>query len=164
MDIFDVFDLDSQKRKADEVEDNGTSGEADNIDNNLIDQLLSNAKKFKQDSPNLAANIDERSSSNVNEVEEEFAEDLKQFTPRVAIHELETKSSCVHEVVIPTDLEYIPLRDLTESPNYKPAKEYKFVLDPFQKEAILCIENNQSVLGNILLILLVHFNSIKICL
>lgn len=27
-----------------------------------------------------------------------------------------------------------------------PAKEYKFVLDPFQKEAILCIENNQSVL------------------
>lgn len=27
-----------------------------------------------------------------------------------------------------------------------PAKEYSFVLDPFQKEAILCIENNQSVL------------------
>uniref|UniRef100_A0A182T4D2 Helicase ATP-binding domain-containing protein n=1 Tax=Anopheles maculatus TaxID=74869 RepID=A0A182T4D2_9DIPT len=28
----------------------------------------------------------------------------------------------------------------------KPAKEYAFVLDPFQKEAILCIENSQSVL------------------
>lgn len=27
-----------------------------------------------------------------------------------------------------------------------PAKEYPFPLDPFQKEAILCIENNQSVL------------------
>lgn len=28
----------------------------------------------------------------------------------------------------------------------KPAREYPFVLDPFQKEAILCIDNNQSVL------------------
>lgn len=27
-----------------------------------------------------------------------------------------------------------------------PAKEYSFVLDPFQKEAIQCIENDQSVL------------------
>lgn len=28
----------------------------------------------------------------------------------------------------------------------EPAKEYPFILDPFQKEAILCIENDQSVL------------------
>lgn len=27
-----------------------------------------------------------------------------------------------------------------------PAKTYPFTLDPFQREAILCIENNQSVL------------------
>lgn len=33
-----------------------------------------------------------------------------------------------------------------EPSNGPPAKEYSFVLDPFQKEAILCIENNQSVL------------------
>lgn len=33
-----------------------------------------------------------------------------------------------------------------ENKQSKSAKEYKFVLDPFQKEAILCIENNQSVL------------------
>ncbi len=31
-------------------------------------------------------------------------------------------------------------------PTTPPAKEYQFILDPFQKEAILCIENNQSVL------------------
>lgn len=31
-------------------------------------------------------------------------------------------------------------------PTAAPAKEYAFVLDPFQKEAINCIENNQSVL------------------
>ena len=43
---------------------------------------------------------------------------------------------------MPPDQEYVPL----ENNLHKPAKEYKFVLDPFQKEAILCIENNQSVL------------------
>lgn len=37
---------------------------------------------------------------------------------------------------------YLPLVPSTNAP----AKEYSFVLDPFQKEAILCIENNQSVL------------------
>lgn len=26
------------------------------------------------------------------------------------------------------------------------AKEYKFILDPFQQEALLCLDNNQSVL------------------
>lgn len=39
-------------------------------------------------------------------------------------------------------MEYVPL----EKSTLKPAKEYPFVLDPFQKEAILCIDNNQSVL------------------
>lgn len=38
--------------------------------------------------------------------------------------------------------EYIPLAPVTGTP----AKEYAFVLDPFQKEAIQCIENDQSVL------------------
>jgi len=31
-------------------------------------------------------------------------------------------------------------------PNPKPAKEYKFILDTFQKQAIACLEANQSVL------------------
>ncbi|KAG7153867.1 Exosome RNA helicase MTR4-like, partial [Homarus americanus] len=37
---------------------------------------------------------------------------------------------------------YIPLKP----PKDKPARTYPFILDPFQKEAILCIDNNQSVL------------------
>ncbi len=40
-------------------------------------------------------------------------------------------------------MEYQPLKN---NPNTVPAKEYPFVLDPFQKEAILCLENSQSVL------------------
>jgi len=55
---------------------------------------------------------------------------------------LDTKGGCTHEVAIPPDQEYLPLIK-SDTP---PAKTYKFVLDPFQEEAILCIENNQSVL------------------
>ncbi|KAL1117753.1 hypothetical protein AAG570_004068 [Ranatra chinensis] len=33
-----------------------------------------------------------------------------------------------------------------KKPTTAPAKEYKFILDPFQKEAIMCIENDESVL------------------
>nr|XP_033341153.1 exosome RNA helicase MTR4 [Megalopta genalis] len=67
---------------------------------------------------------------------------IEELAPRIKIHTIETIESCTHEVAVPPDYEYVPL----ENKQGKPAKEYKFVLDPFQKEAILCIENNQSVL------------------
>nr|XP_012141644.1 PREDICTED: superkiller viralicidic activity 2-like 2 isoform X2 [Megachile rotundata] len=75
---------------------------------------------------------------------EPVLEDLnvEDLAPRIKIHTIETIESSTHEVAVPPDYEYVPLeRKVT-----KPAKEYKFLLDPFQKEAILCIENNQSVL------------------
>ncbi|XP_076635759.1 exosome RNA helicase Mtr4 [Colletes latitarsis] len=67
---------------------------------------------------------------------------VEELAPRIKIHTIETIESCTHEVAVPPDYQYVPL----ENKQSKPAKEYKFVLDPFQKEAILCIENNQSVL------------------
>lgn len=45
-------------------------------------------------------------------------------------------------MAVPHDSEYIPLRP-SQNP---PSRNYPFILDPFQKEAILCLENNQSVL------------------
>lgn len=71
---------------------------------------------------------------------------LEELMPRVEIHQLETEEGCIHEVVIPTDLTYQPLRNLKNTEGYVPAKKYEFTLDPFQKEAVLCVENNQSVL------------------
>ncbi|OAD61477.1 Superkiller viralicidic activity 2-like 2 [Eufriesea mexicana] len=67
---------------------------------------------------------------------------IEELAPRIKIHVIETIESCTHEVAVPPDYEYVPL----ENKQSKSAKEYKFILDPFQKEAILCIENNQSVL------------------
>ena len=62
--------------------------------------------------------------------------------PRIQIHRLETIEACTHEVAIPPGMEYVPL----VVTGAKPPKEYPFILDPFQKEALLCVENNQSVL------------------
>ncbi|XP_055713535.1 exosome RNA helicase MTR4 [Phlebotomus papatasi] len=61
---------------------------------------------------------------------------------RITIHVIDSPEACTHEVAVYPGQEYIPLEPLTGPP----AKEYSFVLDAFQKEAILCIENNQSVL------------------
>lgn len=64
--------------------------------------------------------------------------------PRIKIFAVESLDgeSCIHEIALPFNFDYLPLnRD-----SNKPAKVYEFELDPFQKEAIVCIENNQSVL------------------
>lgn len=76
--------------------------------------------------------------------EDESAVDEKLLMsgPRISIHTLETIEQCTHEVAVPPDADYAPLRPY----HGPPAKEYPFVLDPFQKEAILCLQNSQSVL------------------
>ncbi|XP_027881297.1 exosome RNA helicase MTR4 [Xiphophorus couchianus] len=67
---------------------------------------------------------------------------LAEFMPQVKVEQVETVEGCSHEVALPSDEEYKPLKPRVG----KAAKEYPFVLDPFQREAILCIDNNQSVL------------------
>lgn len=62
-------------------------------------------------------------------------------SPQIKIHVVEALELCLHEVALPPDIDYRPL----QRPK-KLLKEYKFLLDPFQKEAIMCIENDESVL------------------
>ena len=54
--------------------------------------------------------------------------------------------TCLHEVSYPPD--YVPPSDIAppEKSSKKPAKEYPFTLDPFQQEAVRCIEAGESVL------------------
>ncbi|GAC96497.1 hypothetical protein PHSY_004077 [Pseudozyma hubeiensis SY62] len=49
-----------------------------------------------------------------------------------------------HQVALPPDYPYVPLSQ--HIPNDPPAKEYKFTLDPFQRNSVSCIERNESVL------------------
>ncbi|XP_049909882.1 exosome RNA helicase MTR4 [Epinephelus moara] len=67
---------------------------------------------------------------------------LAEFMPQIKVEQVETVEGCSHEVALPASDEYKPLKPRVG----KAAKEYPFVLDPFQREAILCIDNNESVL------------------
>nr|XP_019937605.1 PREDICTED: superkiller viralicidic activity 2-like 2 [Paralichthys olivaceus] len=67
---------------------------------------------------------------------------LAEFMPQVKVEQVETVEGCSHEVALPASDEYKPLKGRVG----KAAKEYPFILDPFQREAILCIDNNESVL------------------
>ncbi|KAJ6669920.1 hypothetical protein lerEdw1_000469 [Lerista edwardsae] len=72
------------------------------------------------------------------------AEDLNlaDLMPKVKVQAVETVEGCTHEVALPADEDFIALKPRTG----KAAKEYPFILDAFQREAILCVDNNQSVL------------------
>ncbi|XP_035632599.1 exosome RNA helicase MTR4 [Oncorhynchus keta] len=67
---------------------------------------------------------------------------LADCMPKVRVEPVETVEGCNHEVALPANEEYKQLNPRVG----KAAKEYPFILDPFQREAILCIDNNQSVL------------------
>ncbi|XP_046900625.1 exosome RNA helicase MTR4 [Hypomesus transpacificus] len=67
---------------------------------------------------------------------------LADLMPKVKVQPVETVEGCNHEVALPDNEEYTPLKPRVG----KAAKEYPFILDPFQREALLCIDNNQSVL------------------
>ncbi|KAK2823697.1 hypothetical protein Q7C36_020297 [Tachysurus vachellii] len=67
---------------------------------------------------------------------------LGDLMPKVKVEQVETVEGCTHEVALPADQEYTQLKPRVG----KAAKDYPFILDPFQREAILCMDNNQSVL------------------
>lgn len=90
------------------------------------------------------AEAPEPKCSKIEEEDDETVVDEKMLLdgPRIKIHTLDTLEQCTHEVAVPPDTEYAALRPYLGPP----AKEYPFTLDPFQKEAILCLQNSQSVL------------------
>ncbi|XP_052870267.1 exosome RNA helicase MTR4 isoform X2 [Anopheles cruzii] len=67
---------------------------------------------------------------------------LDSIESHIKVHTIQSPDACTHEVAVYPGQKYMPL----VAPVGPPSKEYPFVLDPFQREAILCIENSQSVL------------------
>ncbi|KAF3821679.1 hypothetical protein GH733_009721 [Mirounga leonina] len=67
-------------------------------------------------------------------MEESVTEDLSlaDLMPRVKVQSVETVEGCTHEVALPADEDYLPLKPRVG----KAAKEYPFILDAFQREAI----------------------------
>ncbi|KAF9421398.1 hypothetical protein HW555_002613 [Spodoptera exigua] len=136
--LFDCFDEsapddasiqlpDIKKEKSEPVADNPTESTSLKRLHEEVEVIEQTTKKQKADED------DTELTSDIN---------LDLLNARIVIHTLETHEGCTHEVAIPPNHEYAPLMPITG----EPAKQYSFILDPFQKEAILCIDNLQSVL------------------
>ncbi|XP_032241598.2 exosome RNA helicase MTR4 [Nematostella vectensis] len=85
---------------------------------------------------------DDESAATKKQRVEDTIESLLESVPQVDVVTLDILEACSHEVAFPKGFEYTPLVQSAA----KPAKEYPFILDPFQKEALRCLENNKSVL------------------
>jgi ATP-dependent RNA helicase DOB1 len=59
---------------------------------------------------------------------------------------LTSREECLHDIAFPPN--YVGENPIDTNPKEikNPAKEYPFILDAFQREAIIAIENKQSVL------------------
>lgn len=139
-DIFNVFDddnLEPEDVPAIDVKEETNSEPMDAVETESpTRQSSANSSKREHDSDEDVKGKRAKTESILDDI------NIEEVQTRIKIHTVETLEACTHEVAVPPDAEYIPLKPN----NKKPAKEYKFILDPFQKEAIMCIDNNQSVL------------------
>ncbi|XP_052825381.1 exosome RNA helicase MTR4 [Octopus bimaculoides] len=133
-DLFDIFESKAENSK---VTDKKNEEEKISVEDTqrAEDLLRSIVKKREIDNPDVI------SSKKLKADHEDLAA-AAEVMPRIQVHKVETLESCTHEVALPPDEEFVPLKP----PPEKPAQEFPFILDPFQKEALLCLENNQSVL------------------
>uniref|UniRef100_T1IR20 Exosome RNA helicase MTR4 n=1 Tax=Strigamia maritima TaxID=126957 RepID=T1IR20_STRMM len=136
--LFDAFNSEKQKETKSKQKKATEDPEALARAKEVINELI-NRKKSRD-----AEKTDENEGPEQKKRNTELHNDnnLINSLPRIQIHTVESVESCTHEVALPPEHTYVPLRLSSE----KPVREYSFVLDPFQKEAILCLENNQSVL------------------
>ncbi|XP_054715742.1 exosome RNA helicase MTR4-like [Uloborus diversus] len=131
-DLFSVFDEQPKKKRRSEPEIKQEKNQK------IVDNFLKEIADGKR-------NCEEEPESEYKKQKvANILDDInpEEFSSRIQIHTVETVEACLHEVAVPHDSEYVALRQSTSPPSRK----YPFILDPFQKEAILCLENNQSVL------------------
>lgn len=99
--------------------------------------------------------VDENDDDNPAPSDADAFAEARIYDPRVSADEQRSRitsmkviqvpglSSCLHEAIVPVEQEYHPL---VRDQNKPPARIYPFLLDPFQQQAILCIDNDRSVL------------------
>ncbi|XP_045157858.2 exosome RNA helicase MTR4-like [Mercenaria mercenaria] len=142
-DLFNVFDEDSTSvRPVPTVEveekDEQSIDKSKNDDGKRAEELLRSIANKRPATEEADDGEDQQTKKSKTEGTGSHLEVMQ----RIQVHTVETVEACLHEVAIPPEEEFVPLKPVST----EPAKTYPFILDPFQKEALLCLENNQSVL------------------
>ncbi|EME28318.1 Superkiller viralicidic activity 2-like 2 [Galdieria sulphuraria] len=156
-DLFDVFDATKAKRPQDAIleamETAETLEELDDDEDVTEDQAIEPPEKWRK--LELTINEERRKNSDT-QIVDNFRENKKK--PRsfhlqeycsdsvneTCTTDSDLKTSCIHDVSLPA--EYGEYLFEPKETSRKPAKEYKFTLDAFQRESIRCLERNESVL------------------
>ncbi|KAH8405172.1 hypothetical protein KR222_007061 [Zaprionus bogoriensis] len=136
---------DGARKKATKRQAEETHSDEDAAKDKQVDGKAETTKRTRADDGNVEIKEEAEgveSDAEVKIEEDDKSAELEALRVRIITHQLVSPESCTHEVAAHPDQEYIPLQPYTGVP----AKEYPFVLDPFQKQAILCIDNSQSVL------------------
>ncbi|XP_076033636.1 exosome RNA helicase Mtr4 [Oratosquilla oratoria] len=141
MACFDGEDLfDFVEEESDNLAALPDIGNEDNDDNKVAEEELRKLMcKRPADEEDVKVDI-KKPKSEVEAIQCELR--MTEELPRIEVHTIETLESCTHEVAIAPGATFRPLKP----PTREPYQTYPFILDPFQKEAILCIDNNESVL------------------
>ncbi|KAJ8955263.1 hypothetical protein NQ318_000290 [Aromia moschata] len=132
-DLFECFEESVEEDVVKKVDD---SSEREQITERVSEVHIKSDKRKNYDEVDF---ISKRSKADDVDVGDINFEELKN---RIVVHTIDTIDSCTHEVACPPGQAYVPLKPCRGDP----VKNYPFSLDPFQKESILCVDNNQSVL------------------
>lgn len=143
-DLFSVFDekADDQESDIPSVTKRGHDTSQDRMSEDNDEEISTNSPAKKKVKDDGATDYDTVKTGGNIRSKKVKVDDSTLELPEIEVRQLEAAETCTHEVAIPGGCEYQPL---TFKPD-APAKTYPFVLDPFQEEAIKCIDNNQSVL------------------
>ncbi|KAG7271543.1 hypothetical protein CRUP_004006 [Coryphaenoides rupestris] len=137
--LFSVFDDDSSAASSKATTTTTTTPATTNAGTG--DEDVSDAASRKRDADTNGV-TEEVVFSKKSRHETAADDNMSDFMPQVKVEQVDTVEGCNHEVALQASEDYVPLKPRVG----KAAKEYPFILDPFQREAILCIDNNQSVL------------------
>uniref|UniRef100_F7FZM6 Exosome RNA helicase MTR4 n=1 Tax=Ornithorhynchus anatinus TaxID=9258 RepID=F7FZM6_ORNAN len=139
-DLFSVFEDDAAKKGKGPAEAPAKAGKR--AESNSQAGPANNAGKNKRETE--LDSTDDAILVKKPKIGDGLSEDLSltDLMPRVKVQAVETVEGCTHEVALPADEDYVALKPRVG----KAAKEYPFILDAFQREAIQCVDNNQSVL------------------
>jgi ATP-dependent RNA helicase DOB1 len=153
------LEVDERQRKKQKLNDASSSSTDLNNDAIVVDD-----EEIVEATTNASPSSNEEVSTTTTTPTEEQTSSTEplQTSDASLIGKLGEKNACLHEVGLPPDwnekikndpeyekevhkmLHEIPAHTL--APDYKPAKQYPFTLDAFQREAVSSIERNQSVL------------------
>ncbi|XP_076812190.1 exosome RNA helicase MTR4-like [Clavelina lepadiformis] len=142
-DLFNVFEEETEQLSKKNTSKLSKRGKTPDASESSKKQKLDSHENVKDFPSNKIKSQENNEGLQLQKEEHEDLSNVLESLPKVQTSSMDSLiSGCTHEVAYVTGTDLPQLRPRIG----KQAKEYKFILDPFQQEALLCLDNQQSVL------------------